>query len=265
MDFATILGLIIALGGLLGGFVMDKGSLAALVQPAAALIVFGGTIGATLLSNRMRSFTTVFRYIRIAFFDRIKPPHGTIDVLVDMAFTARREGILALEDSAEQFDDPFLKNGIRLIVDGVDPELVKQMLEIEVSYIEQRHDIGVALFESAAGFAPTMGIIGTVMGLVHVLGSLDNVASLGPEIATAFIATLYGVASANVFWMPIANKLRVRSQDEILEREMTIEGILSIQAGENPNVLRQKLLSFLAESNRARKKVGTADGETAKA
>ncbi|WP_067621162.1 flagellar motor protein [Alicyclobacillus acidiphilus] len=265
MDLATILGLVIALVGLLGGFIMDKGSLASLIQPSAALIVFGGTIGATLLSNRMKSFTSIVRYLMIAFFDKTKPPHGTIDLLVEMAMIARREGILALEDKVDEFDDPFLKNGVRLIVDGVDPELVKQMLEIEVSFIEQRHEIGVTLFESAAGFAPTMGIIGTVMGLVHVLGSLDDVSTLGPEIATAFIATLYGVASANVFWMPIANKLRVRSQDELLEREMTIEGILSIQAGENPTVLRQKLLSFLAESNREGKGVGTPDGETAKA
>lgn len=265
MDFATIAGLIIAVVGLLGGFAMDGGTMGALFQPAAVVIVFGGTIGATLLSSRMKSFGSVLKYLRIAFFNKTKNPHDTIDILVEMAMTARREGILALEEQVESFDDLFLQNGVRLIVDGVDPELVKQMLETEISYIETRHEAGITLFEAAGGFAPTMGIIGTVMGLIHVLGNLADVTKLGPEIATAFTATLYGVASANVLWMPIANKLRARSEDEILERELTLEGILSIQAGENPNVLRQKLLSFLASSQRTRKndKAGDADAETA--
>ncbi|TDY44510.1 chemotaxis protein MotA [Alicyclobacillus sacchari] len=260
MDLATILGLVIAVVGLVGGYVMDKGALGALIQPPAMLIVFGGTIGATLLSNKMKSFTSIIRYLRIAFMSPKRDPRETIEQLVDLATMARREGILALEDHVDSFEDPFIRNGIRLIVDGIDPELVKEMLETEISYIEQRHEVGINLFESAAGFAPTMGIIGTVMGLVHVLGSLSDVSKLGPEIATAFIATLYGVASANVFWMPIGNKLRVRSHEEILEREMSVEGILSIQAGENPNVLRQKLMSFLAASERTDKKAGVSSG-----
>jgi chemotaxis protein MotA len=141
------------------------------------------------------------------------------------------------------------------------------MLETEISYIEQRHEMGVSLFESAGGFAPTMGIIGTVMGLIHVLGNLADVTKLGAEIATAFTATLYGVASANVLWLPIANKLKTRSEDEVLELEMTLEGVLAIQAGENPNVLRQKLLSFLAASQRDsdKRKAGDQDAKAAQA
>lgn len=250
VDIASILGLIIAFGGLLGGYVMDGGTIKSLIQPSAAVIVFGGTIGATLLSNRFRSMKSAGKFLKVAFFNQSSDLHKDIDMLVDMAVTARREGILALEEQVEDFEDLFLKNGIRLIVDGVDPELVKEMLETEISYIEHRHEMGITLFESAGGFAPTMGIIGTVMGLVHVLGNLSDVAKLGPQIATAFVATLYGVSSANVVWIPIANKLKTRSSDEILGREMTLEGILSIQAGENPNVLRQKLLSFLAASQR---------------
>lgn len=267
MDFATVIGLVLAVVGLIGGFTMDGGALSSLFQPSAAVIVFGGTIGATLLSSRMKSFATVGKYLRIAFFSKMKDPHITINTLVEMAVTARREGILALEEQVEGFDDLFLKNGVRLIVDGVDPELVKQMLETEILYVEQRHEAGANLFEAAGGFAPTMGIIGTVMGLIKVLGNLTDVTKLGPEIAIAFTATLYGVASANVLWMPIANKLKARSEDEILDREMTLEGILSIQAGENPNVLRQKLLSFLASSQRDNKKAkaGELDGETAQA
>lgn len=264
MDFATIIGLIVAVAALLSGFMMDGGTFMALVQPAAAVIVFGGTIGATLLSHRMKSLSKIGTYLRIAFFHRAVDPHESIDQLVELSMTARREGILALEERVEEFEDSFLKNGVQLIVDGVDPELVKEMLEIEISYIEQRHAEGVQVFEAAGGFAPTMGIIGTVMGLIHVLGNLQDVTKLGPEIATAFTATLYGVASANVLWLPIANKLKMRSEDEILLREMTVEGVLSIQAGENPNVLRQKLLSFLAASQRDGKdKAGEQDAQTA--
>ncbi|WAH36603.1 flagellar motor protein [Alicyclobacillus dauci] len=266
MDFATIIGLIVAVVGLAFGFTLDGGSLASLWRLPALVIVFGGTIGATLLGSRMKSFTGIGKYLKIAFFTKATNPHDTIESLVNLAIQARREGILALEENVEQLDDQFLKNGVRLVVDGVDPELAKQMLETEISYIERRHEAGIGMFESAGGFAPTMGIIGTVMGLIHVLGNLDNVSKLGPEIATAFTATLYGVASANILWLPLANKLKARSEDEVLEREMTLEGILSIQAGENPNVLKQKLLSFLASSQRERKgRAGEADAETAEA
>ncbi|WP_062307315.1 flagellar motor protein [Alicyclobacillus sendaiensis] len=260
MDFATVFGLLLGIGGLLGGYILDKGNIAALIQPSAMMIVFGGTLGATMLSSPLKVFLSLPKYLRIAFFAPKRDPRAQIDQLVDLAVMARREGILALEDHVNSFDDAFMRNGVRLIVDGIDPELVKDMLQTELAHIEERHEVGITMFEAAGGFAPTMGIIGTVMGLVHVLGSLSDVSSLGPEIATAFIATLYGVASANIFWLPVANKLRARSQEEMLEREMTLEGILSIQAGENPNVLRQKLLSFLAASDRVEKKAGVRSG-----
>ncbi|MFD1678170.1 flagellar motor protein [Alicyclobacillus fodiniaquatilis] len=267
MDFATLIGLVVAIAGLLVGFSMDGGAISSLLQPAAAVIVFGGTIGATLLSSRMKSFGKIVQYFRVAFVNKVSDPYIIIDQLVEMAVIARKEGILALEEQVEEFDDPFIQNGVRLIVDGVDPELVKEMLETEISSIEQRHEIGIQLFEAAGGFAPTMGIIGTVMGLIHVLGDLTDTTKLGPEIATAFTATLYGVASANILWLPIANKLRVRTEEEILGREMALEGILSVQAGENPSILRQKLLSFLASSQRDRKKdnADETDAETAQA
>ncbi|WP_206832123.1 flagellar motor protein [Alicyclobacillus fructus] len=260
MDLATVLGLLLGIAGLLGGYILDKGNIAALIQPSAMMIVFGGTLGATMLSSPLKAFLALPKYLRIAFFAPKRDPRAQIDQLVDLAVMARREGILALEDHVNSFDDAFMRNGVRLIVDGIDPELVKDMLQTELAHIEERHEVGINMFEAAGGFAPTMGIIGTVMGLVHVLGSLSDVSTLGPEIATAFIATLYGVASANIFWLPVANKLRARSQEEMLEREMTLEGILSIQAGENPNVLRQKLLSFLAASDREEKKAGVQSG-----
>jgi len=265
LDLATIVGIVLAIGGLVGGFMADGGSVLALIQPTAALIVFGGTIGATLTSTSMKNFLAVGRYLKIAFLSKPMEPLDTIDQLVQLATVARREGILALEERIEQFPDAFLQSGVRLVVDGVDQELVKNMLETELSYIEERHEAGAQLFEVAGGVAPTMGIIGTVMGLVHVLGNLKDVSALGPQIATAFIATLYGVASANVLWLPLGNKLKKRNTDEMLLREIMIEGILSIQAGENPNILGQKLKAFLPPTARERKsdvKAGEASAET---
>ncbi len=206
----------------------------------------------------------VSKTLKLAFAYKPKDPLQTIEELVELSAIARREGILALEEKIETYEDEFFKNGLRLVVDGVDPDAARNMLETELTFIEQRHAKGAQPYEQAGGFAPTMGIIGTVMGLVHVLGNLANVEGLGPQIATAFIATLYGVASANVIYLPIAGKLKNRSQQEVLIRELMIEGILSIQAGENPNILSQKLRAFLAPQLRDREsRVGEANVETA--
>lgn len=258
MDFATVGGIILAIGSLILGFTMDGGSIAALIQVNAIILILGGTLGATMTSVGMREFLSIGRYFQKALFTKRHDPLATIDQLVELATVARREGILALEERVEAFEEPFLKNGIQFVVDGVDPELVKNMLETELAYLESRHEAGAKVFEAAGGFAPTMGIIGTVMGLVHVLGNLKNVDQLGPQIATAFTATLYGVASANVLWLPIAAKLKRRSADEVLRLEILIEGILSIQAGENPKILGQKLRAFLAPSARERKSLSEA-------
>jgi chemotaxis protein MotA len=253
LDFATLFGIVLAGASLVGAFVMDGGNITALLQPTAALIVFGGTIGATLTSVGLRDIVTMIKCLKIAFLHKPQNPLDVIDRLVEFAAVARREGILALEELVEEDPDEFLKSGLRMVVDGVDPEQVRGRLEIELQYMESRHAAGAHVFEAAGGFAPTMGIIGTVMGLVHVLGNLKSVDALGPQIATAFTATLYGVASANILWLPIANKLKRRSAEEVLLREIVAEGILSIQAGENPNLLGEKLRAFLAASARERK------------
>jgi chemotaxis protein MotA len=264
MDITTVIGLVLGLGGLLGGFMGEGGDIASLLSLTAALIVFLGTFGAVVVATPMEQIKELPKVLKIAFTYKAKDPMETINELVGLATTARREGILALEEKIETYDDEFFKNGIRLVVDGVDPDLVRSILETELSFIEARHEKGTQPFEQAGGFAPTMGIIGTVMGLVHVLGNLSNVDTLGPQIATAFIATLYGVASANVIYLPIATKLKNRTKQEVLIRELMIEGILSIQAGENPNILGQKLKAFLAPKLRDPKaEVGEANVETA--
>ncbi len=266
MDLATLIGIIIAFLGLIVGFTADGGTIHALLQGPAALIVFGGTIGATLASTSMKRFIRIGKYLKIVFFRKVQEPQELIGQLVQLATVARREGILALEDKIEEFSDEFLKSGLRLVVDGVDPESVKNMMETELSFIDERHEDAARLFEIAGGFAPTMGIIGTVMGLIHVLSNLQDIGKLGPEIATAFTATLYGVASANVLWFPIANKLKHRHRDEQLTREIMVEGVLSIQAGENPTILGQKLKAFLSPDEReekSRNKAGDLNAETA--
>lgn len=268
MDIATLAGFAMAVGSLILGFTMDGGNLGALFQPTALIIIFGGTLGATMITVSLRQFLALGKYLKVSMFHKPVDPLDVIDQLVELATVARREGILALDERLETFQDDYLRSGLQFIVDGVDPELVKSMMETELSYIEDRHEAAAGIFETAGGFAPTMGIIGTVMGLVHVLGNLKDVQTLGPEIATAFTATLYGVASANVLWLPIANKLKRRNSEEVLLREMMLEGVLSIQAGENPNILSQKLRAFLAPGTRTRRsatagKAGEASVETA--
>lgn len=250
MDLTTIVGLVLGIASLLTAFVMEGGSPAALFGLSAGIIVFGGTIGAVVISTPSSQLRSVVALLRLAFTGKDNDPLARIEVLVELATVARREGILSLEERIESYEDEFLRNGARLVIDGVDPELARSIMETELSFIESRHEVGAGIFEAAGGFSPTMGIIGTVMGLIHVLGNLSDVAKLGPLIATAFIATLYGVGSANLIWLPIANKLKARSGQEMLLLEITLEGILSIQAGENPTILGQKLRVFLAPTAR---------------
>ncbi len=271
MDLTTVIGLVMGFGMMLGAFMLEGGSPIALLGLSAAMIVFGGTFGALFISfsgKQMKSMLTLFR---MAFQKKDQDPLGVINQLVELATVARREGILALEDKIENYTDEFFKNGVRLVVDGVDPDLVRSIMETELAFIQSRHESGVAIFEAAGGYAPTMGIIGTVMGLVHVLSNLSDVAKLGPLIATAFVATLYGVSTANLIWLPIGNKLKTQSKSEMLVKELILEGVLSIQAGENPNILAQKLKVFLAPGDRERKvesrgaEVGSAEAEAANA
>ncbi|KPV44400.1 flagellar motor protein [Alicyclobacillus ferrooxydans] len=252
MDIATIFGITIAIASLVGGFVMDGGKIGGLYQPTALIIVFGGTIGATLTSVSLKDFFALGKYIKVSMFGKAKDPLVLIEMLVTLSAYARREGLLALEERVENLNDDFVKTNLRLVIDGIEEAMVQGIMEIEISNIESRHKRQASFFDMAGGFAPTMGIIGTVMGLIHVLGSLSDVLTLGPKIATAFTATLYGVASANVLWHPLANKLKHRNYSEGLYYEIAAEGILSIQAGESPNALRDKLISFLSRTDRSR-------------
>jgi chemotaxis protein MotA len=259
VDLTTIIGLVIGLGALLGGYVWDGGHLDALIVPSAMLIIFGGTAGAIAISFPMSRLKDIGKALNMAFKETKREPSAIIDELVDMAAVARREGVLALEQRAQENTNSFLRDGLMMVVDGTDPELTRQILELEMEALEHHHEGWAKIFEAAGGYAPSMGIIGTVMGLIHVLGNLADPGSLGPAIAVAFTATLYGVASANVIYLPIANKIKIRSQEQISEMELMLEGILALQAGENPQLIQKKLKSFLHQNYK--KTEGDARGE----
>ncbi len=250
MDLPLVLGFLFALFSLVGGYLLEGGHLSALFVHTAAIIVFGGTIGATAIGYSMSELKNVPRLFKIALFPKEQEPAQVIDMIVSLADEARREGLLYLENRLDEIDDPFLRKGVQLVVDGTDPELVRSIMEVELYAIEERHHIGASIFESAGAYAPTMGIIGTVMGLVHVLGNMSDPNSLGPAIAVAFMATLYGVGSANVLFLPMGAKLANLSKKESQLRQLMIEGIVSLQAGYNPILIRERLSAFLKPANR---------------
>lgn len=245
MDVSTIVGFIAGFSAMILGFTIEGGHIGALFSVSGAIIVLGGTIGATVFSFPLETLKNVPTLIKIAFTNRVYDFAGLIEEIVRLADQARREGLLSLEQNLEEIGDPFLRQGLQLVIDGVEATLLRDLLETEIYCMEERHRQGISLFESAGGYAPTMGIIGTVMGLVHVLGNISTPEKLAPAIAAAFIATLYGICTANLLWLPISYKLKFKHGKEKLYRELALEGILALQAGENPAFIRQKLLVFL--------------------
>ncbi len=245
MDIATLIGMIVGLGGLIGGFLLEGAHLGSLWGHTAFIIVLGGTIGATVVSYTMEELKKVPYFLKVVFADKKVDYFTVMESLVDTADKARREGLLSLESQLGEIDNDFLSRGLQLVIDGTDPELTRSMLEMEIEAHEKSEKVGVDIFMTAGGFAPTMGIIGTVMGLVHVLSNIAEPDKLAGAIAVAFLATLYGVSTANVLWVPFGTKIKVKSGKEILLMELVLEGILSIQAGENPRVIREKLMTFL--------------------
>jgi chemotaxis protein MotA len=243
---------------------MEGTSPAAFLNIPAMLIVFVGTFGATLAGSTMDRMKAIPSLYKKAISPDAPDRSSQLETLVGFAERARREGLLALDDEVAELEDEFTKKGLQLVVDGTDPELVREILENEIDGMAARHHNGAQPFEKAGGLAPTLGIIGTVMGLVHVLQNLSDPGTLGPAISGAFIATLYGVASANVVFLPVANKLKLLSAEEVDLRTMTLEGILAIQAGDNPRVVADKLLSFIPPGERASEGEETvADGAVA--
>jgi chemotaxis protein MotA len=257
MKPATAIGIGVAAFGILLSAMMEGTSPAAFINIPAILIICAGTGGATLASVGMEQMKRVPALYKLVLNNTPPDIQGRIDLLVSLAEQARREGLLALDGRLGEIDDEFTRKGMQLVVDGTDPELVREILEGEIDGMVARHAEGAAPFEKAGGFAPTMGIIGTVLGLVHVLQNLAAPSTLGPSISAAFIATLMGVGSANVIFLPIANRLKAISAEEVELRMMTLEGILSLQAGDNPRLVSEKLMSYLPPAERSAEDEGS--------
>jgi chemotaxis protein MotA len=245
MDVLTLIGIILAFVAIIGGNFLEGGHLGALLNGPAALIVLGGTLAACLLQTPMSAFKRAIQiFIWILFPPRIDLAGG-IDRVVSWSLTARKEGLLGLESVADGEPDAYSRKGLQLLVDGAEPEAIRSILEVDFMTQESRDIQAAKVFESMGGYAPTVGIIGAVMGLIHVMGNLADPNQLGSGIAVAFVATIYGVASANLILLPVANKLKAVAIRQSRYREMLLEGLLSIAEGENPRSIELKLQGFM--------------------
>jgi chemotaxis protein MotA len=259
LDFATILGLVIAIAALaVSAWIGNVDARIIFARYEAFLLVFGGTVGATMVSFPMRVFLRGLREgLRTAFVEPVYHERDVIATLVSFAEKARREGLLALENEAAALEDDFMRKGIQLVIDGRDTDIIRKILETEVLFVQERNAKAEAVFMTMGGYSPTLGIIGTVLGLIAMLkqlgslGGSGNVAGqLGVATAQAFVATFFGIALANLLWLPLASKIKERAGQQLLMREIMIEGILSIQAGDNPRLLEEKLHAFLDPEER---------------
>lgn len=245
MDIATIIGLLLGFGGIIGGAIEEGLSLKALIQPTAAIIVLGGTFGAAFISFPLPVVIKAFKDIKMAFLMPTEKHENIIKDMIGYAAKARRNGLISLEQEAQTIKDPFTKKGISLVVDGIDPQKLKEAMEIEIESYEEHEKGSAEFFEAAGGYAPTIGIIGAVMGLIVVMSNLSDTSKLGAGIAVAFVATIYGLLVANIMCLPVATKIKHRIKSELLRRQMVVEGLIAIQNGENPHFIEQKLKAFI--------------------
>ncbi len=246
MDIATIGGLILGIGAVVVSFLMEGGHLGAIIQAPAMMIVIGGTIGASIITTSIKTLANIPRFLKFAFIGQPTDLLQTIDNIVNLSEKARREGILGLEKDMKNVKDPFFRKALQLVIDGTEVTVLKEILETEIAYIEDRHKKGILFFQKMGGFSPTLGIIGTVLGLIHTLGSTSDAARMAEAIAGAFIATLWGVAMANLCYLPISDKLKMRHEEELGSLDLVMEGIVAIQSGDNPRMVKTKLLSYIS-------------------
>lgn len=251
LEKSTVFGLILGFAAVTLGMMAKGASLSALVNPAAILIIFVGTAACLLNAfpmSQVKKFPKLFKML----FSR--PPHMShadiLTLFVELSQLARREGLLALEPRLEEIGDPFLKSGLTMVIDGMDPDLVVDVLGLDIQQMEERHRSGALIFTQAGTYAPTLGVLGAVVGLIAALGNLDDIEKLGPAIAAAFVATLFGIFSGYVLWHPFANKLKLMSKEETELKRMMLEGVLSLQAGDNPATVEAKLRVFVPQGER---------------
>lgn len=255
MDVTSVLGIFIGVAALAWG-VLGGGEWRLYWDWSALLLTLGGTIAATLISHPKEQIRRVPLLLRVAFSERRETPEAVIPRMVHFAEKARREGLLAMEEEAETLEDPFLRKGIQLAVDGVDPDIVRNVLETEIDFLAERHAAGRAVFQTAGSFAPAFGMIGTLVGLIRMLAYLSDPNQIGSGLAVALITTFYGAILANLLFLPVAGKLQVKSAQELLVKALIVEGILAIQAGDNPRIVEEKLRAFLSRETQGRGREG---------
>ena len=243
-DIATISGILLAMAGIIGGLIMEKGSIQDVAQGTAAMIVLGGTFGAVLVTTPMSHVLRAFRGLGAVFFERASATAAVIDQLIVYATKARKQGIVALESDTATIDDPFLRKALNLAVDGTDLQELRKMMELDIALAERAAEAEAKVWDAAGGYAPTIGIIGAVMGLIQVMKHLEDIKEVGHGIAVAFVATVYGVGSANILFLPAAAKLRARMDEASLRKDMILEGIVGIVEGMNPTLIRLKLDAY---------------------
>ena len=245
MDKSSFLGLLVGFGGIVAGLLLEGGKLSQVLQPTAAIIVFGGTLGAVLLQFPTPVVTSAFRRLVQVFFEQNRDPRDTVRQLVLFANKARRNGMVSLDADLPAVSDTFLKKSLMLAVDGTEPVELRKIMRVSLDSMTEDEERLPAVFESAGGFSPTIGILGAVLGLIQVMQHLDDIAEVGRGIAVAFVATIYGVGVANLFFLPFAGKMRLQARNSHRRREMMLEGVISILEGMNPRMLEIKLAGFL--------------------
>jgi len=254
MDIMTILGVVLAVGAILGGQALEGGHAGSIMQLTAFVIVIGGTVGAICVQNPLSVVIKSVGMLSLALFDTKQDTKGDIARIIDLATLSRKQGLLALESKLKDIKDPFLRKGIQLIVDGTDAKLVSEILEVEVEHHEEEGVTAAKVYEAAGGYAPTVGILGAVLGLIHVMENLADPSKLGGGIAVAFVATVYGVGAANLLFLPIANKLKLKLKYQAANRTMIITGLAGLAQGENPRLLQEKLEGYLSAGEREQAK-----------
>ena len=251
MDIAAVLGILLGIGAVIGGNMVEGGNTAHLVQVAAALIVFGGTLGATLLSFSLRDMLTAVKSLGMVFGSRSSSTGEVIEDILGLLVKARKLGLLSLESQVEAVENDFLRKGLNLVIDGIPPAMIKEILFQEIYTYENTYKKAAKVFESAGGYAPTIGILGAVLGLIQVMQNVSEPAKIGSGIAVAFVATIYGVGSANLVFLPMSRKIINRLKEDIFIKELIVEGVLGVEAGVNPFFLKARLNAFLAEHEKA--------------
>ena len=245
MDKISFFGLFLAVLAILCGQVLEGGHISSLVQPTAMLIVLGGTLGAVMLQSPYAVFVRGLKMMRWVWYPPRTNQTQVIEQMTSWSYTARREGLLALENTLPQIKDDFIRKGLQLLVDGAEPERLRDIMDVEIGTFENEMKNAMRIWEAAGGYSPTIGILGAVLGLIHVMENLSEPAKLGAGIAVAFVATIYGVGLANLVFLPVANKIKVHIQRQVVQREMVLDGLVGIAHGDNPRVIESRLQAYI--------------------